>query len=1859
MASRERKATEKGREYQLELKFKSLGEAWRSLKSVSEELRSFMAEKRSVREAKVLYARWMNLYEAFVQANDAYCFLLSEDAKKDHFDTWFQDKDIWISNVKSSVEEWFIGNGEEQSAASRRSTSLSKKSSVRLAAESRKIEELQKMEMLLKEKQELERRVKFMELELQQEKERSQIREEIVKSQSRSQLIQEMEDEDADSQTLDEEVPADGMLDKHGEDVEDGSLCSFAAQDIRGKESTVKNLGEVLLELQRPKLEIKKFDGDCLSFNKFMRQFKSRIAKICNDDERMAYLEQYTTGEAHRIVTGYSFLPSDVGYKAAVKELSRRYGDAEVMANTYVHKVLQWPSLKVDDPKSIDAFSIFLKECQAATQCIGSVNILEHTENLRQILKKLPVYMHDRWRRIVQKLHQNGKVVKFSNLVDFVESEAMKLNDPVWGRNALSSVQRREQRKPNVMTAATNACEGLKCWGCDGSHRIKECPKFKESNLTERRSLLRGKKLCFNCLGKGHWSSGCPSKFTCAVCKKRHNTLLHDFTEKDEEQSKKEVENTGNRAHSGVSNAVAYGRGTVPIIPVKVFAGSQMVTCNAFLDPGSNVSFITESLAEKLKVTGNKTTINLKTMGNTVDQQTTVIRGLKISATDGEDVSVELPPVFTKSSLPVESWQIPTSKDLAAWSHLRTISLPTTKINASIDLLIGNNVPAALAPIDVITGPVGSPYATKTVLGWVVWGVTKKKKMPTISNYVCADVSLENLYRESLDFDFPERAANDKKEWSWEDRRFMKVMDESCAWANGHYQVDLPLRDPGLKLPCNRTLAESRLESLKKKMSKNDQFRHDYKNFMQDMVDKGYAEEVLNETEVINGREWYIPHHGVYNPQKPGKIRVVFDCAAKCNGISLNDNLLPGPNLLNSLQGILLRFRKFPVAFSSDVECMFYQVKVPEKHRDLLRFLWWPNGDVLQKPKVHRMTVHLFGAASSPSCANYGLKKTGSDNRINASLEAVKTLNEDFYMDDCLKSVESVNEAIKMVKELKNLCKEGGFNLTKWCSNQREVLSEIPIEDLSKGLRNLDLDSSQLPLERTLGVLWNPEDDQFQFQCILKMMKATRRTMLSVVSSIYDPLGFITPLLMPAKNILQDMCKQKAGWDDQPDENVLVKWNKWLKSIEDLKEIKITRCYVPSNFGKVIHRELHVFSDASELGYGMAIYVRSTNEEEGIHCSLVFSKGRVAPLKTITIPRLELTAATLAVRMANMVRRELDFQINKTTFWTDSTAVLKYIANDRARYHTFVANRVQVIRSVTVPEQWHYVSTKENPADLASRGVQRMRDLADSIWLHGPSFLWQPQSEWPTGGTEFKVDMDDPEVKSSCAVLRVEDQTVADTLAARISNWVKLKRVMAWILLANCKFMDLIRKKPSSGVCKSQQLTVELLVKGEIWILRFIQAKAFPKEMDALKKGNMVSRRSLLFKYAPILTDEGLIRIAGRIGKAEVPFEARHPVVLPKCSPVVQLLVRDAHKNVGHLGKNAIVAKTRERYWIYGVNQLAKKIARECSTCRKYQARPCEQVMADLPQMRLQSDGAPFEHVGMDYFGPLIVKRGRSEVKRYGVIFTCMSSRGAHLEISHSLETDACINAIRRFMARRGPVKSITSDNGTNIVGAEKELREMLSRLDQSKISNFLGNKGIEWYFNPPTASHFGGAWERMIRTTRKILYSLLKEQGSMLDDEMLSTVFCEAENILNNRPLTTTSTDPNDMLPLTPNMLINPRGKPLDAPGQFEKSDIYAKRRWKRAQYLVQVFWSRWKREYLVTLQQRNKWQRPKRNVVVGDIVLIVDATVPRNSWPMGRVEAVFKDRKGDTRSCKVRTKSSVLERPITKLCIIVEAGQ
>lgn len=268
-----------------------------------------------------------------------------------------------------------------------------------------------------------------------------------------------------------------------------------------------------------------------------------------------------------------------------------------------------------------------------------------------------------------------------------------------------------------------------------------------------------------------------------------------------------------------------------------------------------------------------------------------------------------------------------------------------------------------------------------------------------------------------------------------------------------------------------------------------------------------------------------------------------------------------------------------------------------------------------------------------------------------------------------------------------------------------------------------------------------------------------------------------------------------------------------------------------------------------------------------------------------------------------------------------------------------------------------------------------------------------------------------------------------------------------------------------------------------------------------------------------------------------------------------------------------------------------------------------------------------------------------------------MTSRAVHLEVACSLNTDSCINAIRRFLCRRGQVEYVCSDNGTNLVGAERELRQALSALDQRQIHQALMKKGVRWSFNPPSASHHGGFWERLIRSVRHVLCSVLKQQT--LDDESLNTVFCEVESVINSRPITTVSGDPQDLEPLSPNHILLLRANPVMAPGLFSKDDQYHRRRWRQIQYVAELFWKRWLVEYLPLLQQRQKWLKVRRNLKPGDVVLIVDNTAPRSSWLLGRILKARPDARGQVRIVRLQTKTSVLERPVSKVCLLLEGEE
>ena len=886
--------------------------------------------------------------------------------------------------------------------------------------------------------------------------------------------------------------------------------------------------------------------------------------------------------------------------------------------------------------------------------------------------------------------------------------------------------------------------------------------------------------------------------------------------------------------------------------------------------------------------------------------------------------------------------------------------------------------------------------------------------------------------------------------------------------------------------------------------------------------------------------------------------------------------------------------------------------------------------------------------------------------------EVINTVFRNFYVDDCLKSFPAENDAIAHVNHLQALLSRGGFRLTKWVSNSRKVLQAIPKPELSKELRRLDLSKDEIPAQRALGMQWCVETDTFTFNIGIKPRQPTRRGILSIVSSVFDPLGFAAPFVLFAKQILQDLCRIKLGWDDEIPPEHLSSWVKWLDDLPKLSSFSVNRSVLPERFGPVVFSQLHHFSDASEAAYGSVSYLRITNAEGRVHGAFLFAKSRLAPLKSTSIPRLELSAATISIRLDKMLKREIEIPLSEPSiFWTDSMSVLRYVKNENKRFHTFVANRIAMIRDSSSPCQWYHLEGIKNPGDHTSRGLSAEGLLSCEKWLMGPEFLWKSECQWPTQSldTSIVIQHNDPEVKPD-----VEVKSHAISLGAPIasptaslsdrfekfSSWYRLKKTVARIFRFRNNLLMAIQNKRKGGQLNTNQkqlplITLDEMENAEKAILKNVQRAAFPEEFSRLESGNRecVKRNSPLFKLDPLVRD-GLLRVGGRLTRAHISSDAKHQIIIPKGSHVSNLIIDHYHKLSGHSGRQHVLSMIRQKYWIIKANSAVRRVLRGCYSCRKREAPPCEQIMADLPEDRLIPDKPPFTAVGVDFFGPFQVRRSRSLVKRYGVIFTCLTIRAVHIEVAHSLDTDSFLLALRRFIARRGQVQEIRSDNGTNITSGERELRESIQAWNNEKIHEAMLQKSIKWSFNPPCGSHHGGIWERCIRSLRKILRALLQEQTT--DDEGLATLMCEVESILNNRPLTVVSDDSRDLEPLTPNHLLLLKSDAPMPPGTFQREDLFSRRRWRQVQYLADVFWKRWSREYLPLLQIRQKWQYPRRNLAVGDIVLVVTENTSRNQWPLGRIQGIFSDKRGFVRKVKVSVKSTILERPVDKIVLLVE---
>lgn len=730
--------------------------------------------------------------------------------------------------------------------------------------------------------------------------------------------------------------------------------------------------------------------------------------------------------------------------------------------------------------------------------------------------------------------------------------------------------------------------------------------------------------------------------------------------------------------------------------------------------------------------------------------------------------------------------------------------------------------------------------------------------------------------------------------------------------------------------------------------------------------------------------------------------------------------------------------------------------------------------------------------------------------------------------------------------------------------------------------------------------------------------------------SVYDPLGLISHFTITGKILLQNLWRNNTGWDEEVPEEDAKNFKEWLRSLDDVTKLRIARYY---GRGPDDVMDLHVFCDASEQAYAATAYWRIESPDGKVVVRLVAARARVAPLKAVTIPRLELQAALIGARLAETITKEHRDKPRKTTYWTDSQTVLRWIEKDAVKYTPFVAHRLGEIAELTNASQWKWVPTELNVADDATRPTYTTHMRPDDRWFTGPAFLYDDEGSWPK--EKCREDPPDEETSYTVAAADEGDPTFLPDIG-KFSSYERLLRTTAIPFLYREKCKD-----------RATRMTVDMIERAEkIWIQQ-AQLRTYASEIRLLQQGKPLPKTSSLYRLDPFLQDQ-MLKVRGRINKAAVVATKKTPIILHGRHPFTRLLVEHAHRLAGHANNERVINELRQRYWIVNLRPTVRAIALRCQFCRVRRATPAPPTAGDLPAERLAEAQRPFTNCGVDYFGPMEVVIGRRREKRWGALFTCLTTRAVHLELVSSLSTDSALMAIRRMAARRGWPQVMYSDNGTNFRGADAELRAAYKEWAK-EFPDFGLHQRMRWKFIPPGAPHMGGAWERLVRSVKAALGATLHQKA--LKEEVLLTLLTEAEHSVNSRPLTHVSVDPKDPEALTPNHFLIGTSSGLPCTGPCEE---ISRKQWRSTQALADHFWRRWVNEYLPTLVPRGASDNHRRPLQVGDLVVVVDAALPRGTWPRGVVEAVYSGPDNKVRSADVRTSAGAFRRPVTKLAVL-----
>ncbi|XP_055543544.1 uncharacterized protein LOC129729089 [Wyeomyia smithii] len=1601
-----------------------------------------------------------------------------------------------------------------------------------------------------------------------------------------------------------------------------------------------------LPDLKLPQVNIPKFSGDYLEWQSFKDLFDSLVEQnpTLKDSQKLYFLKTNLAGEAASLISHLKI--EDANYKPALEKLASRYDKPREIANKHIQRFLSQPPLSFASASGLRALHDVSDEVLRALKATARED--RDTWLLFILSEKVDPDTKQLWCQKISEMKEEE--ITLTRFLKFVEARsfALQSSHPIKPKAFVPVKQPAKFPTRGATTFVTT--NPTFCDVCSAQyHHLFQCGKFIHMSYHERLAQVNRLKLCRNCL-KTHPGSGCKGG-TCRKCNFPHHTLLHPPTTQNMAGSPTNQQQSAQSFISALDSAGGRGSANVLLATVAINVLDKKGhphACRAILDSASQVNFISDSLRKQLGLDTSHANVDLEGISSATAHADRFADIVITSRCTNYQTSVpclvleRITKFLPCKPAIIKDWPIPHSIPLAD---------PLFHRPGKVDVLLGTEIFfQLLEPGQIILSPDNSlPTLQNTKLGWVIAGRYHEPK-PSVDSHspTCLLISAEDdLFQQLQRFwEIEEYTSNDHHLTDEEQRCEKHFAENTIRDECGKFVVRLPFLSDPIELGESRQIAERRLYHIERKLDRNPSLKAEYHEFIRDYIDLGHMS--LVEESNSPEKSVYLPHHCVIKTtSSTTKCRVVFDASAKTsNGLSLNDTLMCGPVIQDSLINILLRFRFPPVVLAGDAKQMYRMVWLHENDRDFLKILWrWSKEEPV---KEYRLNTVTFGTKSASYLATKCVQQLLDSFKLKYP-EAVEKAEKGIYVDDILTGASSEKEAIMLREQLTEMFAAGGFHLRKWVSNSAAVLETVPEADLEI---KISIDEGGNNSIKALGMQWQPCSDEFHFSYNPKeILQHTKRAILSQIASLFDPLGLLAPIIVKAKLVMQRMWELKVAWDATPPGELVHDWLMLVQSFSRLNLFQIPR--------RVIHLQnwsrlyLHGYCDASDVAMGACIYVRALDNDGNMSSHLLCAKSKLAPIgnNRMTTPRLKLRAAVSLARLMSNVRAALA----TTTFYeirafSDSQVVLAWLAGGAARWKTFVANRVAEITAHLPAINWHHVGTAENPADLISRGVFPEKLQHNTLWWHGPDWnLASTSLASPSLDTNERRQIA-REQRTNCSSVALacfttyENQFMDDMMARYYPNFQLLLRITARMLrFRRREFRDSPRLCP-------EEIDFALTI-----YLQHTQKSYFPEELGQLQSGHGVNRGSPLHQLNPFLDENGLVRVGGRLQQSELSFDIMHPILLPRNSMLTAYILLHSHQENLHCGPQQLLASVRRRFWILRGISAARKVCRNCVVCNRTRPARIMQQMGQLPADRLQPL-PPFSITGVDYAGPVNIlsrrTRGAVPSKGYIALFICFGTRAVHLEAVSDLSVSAFLAAFTRFTSRYGVPNKMYSDNATNFRGAAKLLRQLYEQIavneGSGELQDFLTNKGVQWLFIPARSPHHGGLWEAGVKVAKTFLNKIGNYNYTF---EELSTFLAQVAACMNSRPISAISDDPTDPQPLTPaHFLI---GRALDALPEINhlEQQIGSLSRWNYVQRVAQDFRARWQSEYILSLQKLAKWQKSSPNLAEGDFVLLVGENEKPQQWPMGRVLQLHPGTDGLVRVVSVKTSTGVFRRDVRKL--------